>query len=393
MLSADFDQIKIDQILQLVSEKIPESRVLDYKLEIPAKGKASDTKEFLADIGAFGNAAGGDIIYGVAEERDSAGGKTGLPGNAEGIKLVHETPDEAQSRLHQLAQSGLDPAIPGLRIRSFSTENGLVFFVVRIPSSWLIPHMISQESSRFPLRNDSQRIWMDRERIRQAFLFAESTRTRVERFRDERLARILSGTVGVPLQSSWKRVTHLIPLAALNGSLSIDVSVVDPPAGSSPKFAGLLQRRPNVDGIMGATHVSGEFPSLEVFQVFRNGIIEHIHTGGKDPSGTRGNVPAMAVENSLLSEFSNYFEFYRSQSVPMPIVAMVSLLDVGKRHLLKDAHEIERVEYQFDRPNILLPEIIVNDYDIDLKTALMPLLDSFWQAGGHRRSPNYNRLT
>jgi len=234
---------------------------------------------------------------------------------------------------------------------------------------------------------------MDREQIRQAFLFSESTRARVERFRDERLGRILSCDIGAQLQNSWKRVTHLVPLAALNGSLSIDLSTVHPFSGLVPKFTGTLDRRYNVDGVMCASDLSRQFPSRQFIQIFRTGILEHTTIGAMDGPNKRHDVPGQLVENGLLEEFSSYFGFYRSQFVPMPVVAMVSLLNVERRNLLGDDYGISRAERQFDRATIILPELVFESYDMDVKESLMPLLDTFWQAGGHRRSPNYNRVT
>jgi hypothetical protein len=254
--------------------------------------------------------------------------------------------------------------------------------------------MVLGSSSSFALRNDNAKIWMDREQIRQAFLFSDSIRDRIEKFRDSRLSRILSGTIGVPLQPTWKRVTHVIPVAGLTGSLSINLSVVNPLAGQLPKFAGILQRRPNVDGVMCASDLSGRRASPEFIQVFRNGTIEQVSTGGAEQGGVRQNIPGLGIEAALTNEFSNYMEFYQSQSVPTPIIVMLSLLDVQGRHLLMGDSLALFPEFQFDRPQVMLPEVVLTSYDkAHLKARLLELLDSFWQAGGHRGSPNSNRAS
>jgi hypothetical protein len=59
---------------------------LDYKLQLPS-AQSDDKREFLYDVASFANAAGGDIVFGVADERDSSGKATGIPASAEGIKV------------------------------------------------------------------------------------------------------------------------------------------------------------------------------------------------------------------------------------------------------------------------------------------------------------------
>jgi predicted HTH transcriptional regulator len=49
----------------------PESRVLEYKADLPG-GRDEDKREFLADVTALANTAGGAIIYGVETTRDGA---------------------------------------------------------------------------------------------------------------------------------------------------------------------------------------------------------------------------------------------------------------------------------------------------------------------------------
>lgn len=393
MLPENFENIKPADLMRLVDEKVSENRLLEYKQELPIRRKEGDAKEFLADVSAFANAAGGGIIYGFTEEVDATGKKTGRPGKAVGVQITEESVDEIVRRLHQLSHSGLDPAIPGLRIREIVAD-GKSFIVLRIPRSWVAPHMVSLDAtSRFFVRIDNAKIMMDREQIRQAFLFSETTRKHIDRFRDERLGRILSGDIGVPLQNSWQRILHLVPTGAFNGSISLDFSVVDFFAGNSPKFAGALSRRFNVDGILCATDVTGESPSRRFIQVFRTGIIEFITTGDIDLPGVRGDVPGIGTENRSFTEIANCLEFYRSQSVPMPIIAMLSFLNMRGRRLRMQDDALSRSEYSFDRSTIVLPGLVLDSYDIEIKTALMALVDAFWQSGGHRRSPSYDRLT
>ena len=46
-----------------------ESRYLDYKERLPGDSD-EDKRELLADVTAFANTAGGDLLYGVRERRE-----------------------------------------------------------------------------------------------------------------------------------------------------------------------------------------------------------------------------------------------------------------------------------------------------------------------------------
>ena len=72
------EPLTTEQIGSFLTNKVPESQRLEYKLELP-KGSDGDIKEFLADVSALANTGGGHLLYGIDEERDATGQPTGLP--------------------------------------------------------------------------------------------------------------------------------------------------------------------------------------------------------------------------------------------------------------------------------------------------------------------------
>ena len=78
MIQKDFDAITKADIDALIADAVNESKTLEYKQELPPKLKG-ERKEFLADVSSFGNASGGDIIYGIKAAIDETGKKTGAP--------------------------------------------------------------------------------------------------------------------------------------------------------------------------------------------------------------------------------------------------------------------------------------------------------------------------
>ena len=73
MIDKEIEQITENDLQRLVTNKVAENRTLDYKEELPKKNN-EEKKEFYKDISSFANALGGDIIYGISEEK-----KTKIP--------------------------------------------------------------------------------------------------------------------------------------------------------------------------------------------------------------------------------------------------------------------------------------------------------------------------
>ena len=71
---------------RLVSNEVGEGRRIEYKLTLPGPDR-KEKREFLADVSAMANAWGGDIIYGIDDERDSDGQSTGVPGELTGLSI------------------------------------------------------------------------------------------------------------------------------------------------------------------------------------------------------------------------------------------------------------------------------------------------------------------
>lgn len=114
MFSKSFDEITKADVDLLIADQVPEGRTLDYKAELPGKSDGQ-RKEFAADVSSFANAAGGYIVFGVAEAKDGSGKNTGTPDKATG--LANTNGDEAILRLESMARANIEPPIPGLRTK------------------------------------------------------------------------------------------------------------------------------------------------------------------------------------------------------------------------------------------------------------------------------------
>jgi len=79
MLTKPLTDLRIEDVVALKTNGVAESRVLDFK-SAPVGNSDRNRKEFLADVTAFANASGGDIVFGIKTQ-------DGLPSDLSGIEL------------------------------------------------------------------------------------------------------------------------------------------------------------------------------------------------------------------------------------------------------------------------------------------------------------------
>ena len=137
---APWEAISENDIVALKARGVPESQTMEYK-----RGCDLDDREqrfeFVKDVTAMANAAGGTIVYGVEEgEGEEQGFIVSFPG-------MSGSPGEFHERVDNLLQTSVDERIPGVLHRAVEREHGGFYYLVRIPSSLLAPHMIVMRTS------------------------------------------------------------------------------------------------------------------------------------------------------------------------------------------------------------------------------------------------------
>ncbi|HLL55639.1 MAG TPA: ATP-binding protein [Myxococcaceae bacterium] len=229
-----------DDLQALLTDGVPEGRQIEYKRQLP--GNSDDEKrEFLSDVSSFANAAGGDLVYGVGE----AGG---VPTSIDGVSSAD--PDAEILRLESIIRMGLEPRIPGIHIRAVSLANGNLVFVVRVPQSWALPHMVVFKNlSRFFSRTSAGKYQLDVAELRAHFLGSAEAAERIRRFRDERLARIVAGEGAFPMSSPSLVVLHLVPLRLSGPGKQLDMRLLGRQTLSlQPLYSSGWDDRYNLDG-------------------------------------------------------------------------------------------------------------------------------------------------
>lgn len=378
------DQICSDDILALVDSEVREGRHLDYKEKVPTNSN-DDKRDFLADVVAFANSGGGDIIFGIAEKRDGSG-NTGLPMLK---SLSREGLDKECRRLEQIIQSNISPRVPGAVFKEVDMGGDGVVLVLRIPPSWAGPHMIWDGRSHFYARSGLMNLPLDTTQIRGLFAESENVVERVRRFRLGRIAKILGGEAPTTVGDKPCLVLHVVSVSsqapgatqlALDGSLRhADASNfrLRPPGSSG------WTTRFNLDGLCAFNGNRAEDSGSYVL-LFRVGAVEsvrsHITQSGKQ-------IPGKQLEVAIAGDLTDHVRVLRTLGVQGPLAVSMSFLNVKGFGLGLPAwsHGDDDTR-KFDRPTLLIPDSIIEGAEATAAD-LEPMFDLLWQSAGYDRSP------
>lgn len=136
-----------DDIRALVAARTAEGTYLEFKRDLPHPD-AGGRHEFLADVSAFANSGGGDLVYGIDEDGE---------GRATAFVAQAGNADDEVRRLQDVLLNGIEPRVPGLQVQAVVVAGGFVV-IVRAPQSWAGPHRVKSNSTSSFVRmvaNDS----------------------------------------------------------------------------------------------------------------------------------------------------------------------------------------------------------------------------------------------
>jgi hypothetical protein len=384
--SLNLDKITEAHLQGLVDDAVSEGRRIEFKTLVGTDDDAR--KEFLADISSLANAAGSDLLVGVASENGIANELSGLAANQTDAEIL---------RLDNLLRDGLDPRIPGVAIHPIPLGDGSrVALVIRVPRSWAGPHMVNfRGRTRFYSRNSAGKYPLDTAELRAAFAASESARTFVRSFRNERLGRLIADETPVPLLPNPKMVIHLIPLAASDATHPFDVAALGDDRYPDleyfrPPYASGWSYRVNFDGALTYSPWQ-EGLARSYAQVFRNGAIEAVESTLLRTTD-RPRIASFSLEKALIDALAMYLRLLSALEASPPIALAVTLL--GVRGLLM-ALPSDRIsiseEHPIDRDNLIIPETLIERFADESSQLLRPHINAIWNAVGWNASPNYDQ--
>ncbi len=363
----------------LVAEQATESAYLEFKRDLPVTDNSAKN-EFVADVSAFANSSGGDIVYGIDEVDGRAG------------RIVPFTTDadfEAR-RLQDILLNNVEPRLPGVQVQAVTVSGGNVM-VVRIPQSWAGPHRV-KTNQHFYIRDNGRKRQLDVPEIRGLFLRSADQGKQVRDFRTERLGRILAGELPARLVGGSVVVLHLVPADA-----ALNLMSVDPVLYQSERQLPLLsaiggQSRLNIDGALQVRNVGEDGRAHGYSQFFRNGFFEATKILTSGQSDVSPSLPSYRFEDEVIELLKRFRRELMFLGAGLDLTAMLSLTRANEVRFGVDRNRFDLDDHQgcFDRATLLIPDVQIKG-ELAGEAALRPLFDLLWQAAGLERSFSYDQ--
>jgi Putative DNA-binding domain len=380
---ADLREVSFADLQALKDNQVSESHTLDYKRDFPIdrEGRLS----LAADIVAFANTRGGDLILGV-EEQD------GFISRFAPVQLADR--DEALRSLQSALVDLIEPKVPGVHIEAVGVPDGGYIVIVRTPPSFQAPHRV-RKSGVFYTRTSTGNDPMDITTLRSAFLRSETAAEKVRNFRSERIDGLRRRPIpAAPLAEFAMGVLHVVPLASALGGLNVGIPELDPVARVLPPLtheAG-VGTRVNLDGVMSVSATREQ--TFAYTQLFRDGSIESVMQIQWEHSPV---VWVDGVEEALVTEHHEAIKAaHRKLGIDGPAFIMLSFVGIGGAQIEADGTRssvvmggVATVPSYYR--NLLLPELFVEEFGASSAGIYGSLFDMVWNAAGRQARPKQRR--
>lgn len=392
-----FDIKNFDDILNLKQNQVSEGLTLDYKRDFPDLNDDNSKLSLLKDICAFANTHGGQIIYGIDEEK-------GVPKELKGIEL--NDPDELKLRLSNIIKTGFEPRLGGISIESISYNgiNNKYFFIIKVSASWNAPHWIEfKNHHKFYGRASVNNYELSIVEIRDKINMLNACKDKILKFREERVNLIYKQETPIALKYGPQLIFHLIPLSAFATNDEISMQdlkyVYDNPEGKKlfKSFQDISHHSGveiNLEGLLTFQEQYSE-EQRAYSHFYRNGIVEAVVTLPIESTGILNNPSSLSVrkyEAYLIQQ--EYMGLLNKLDFGLPIYIFISFINIEGLVLefiyKEGGNTYRKPSLPFKKNIILFPEVIANSFDEPVDTLLKPVFDRISNAVGLIKCPHYN---
>lgn len=377
-------------VLSLIENKVPESKILDYKRELQFDEKSK--VEFIYDVSSFYNTEGGCIVVGLDEEKDEE--KKGL-----GIPRLPDTPvtvsnfDSLLLRIQDAVRQSTNPSITNLQFSSLLSLNGSHVFLIGIPKTKSLPAMVTYGNhNRFFKRKANGKYFLDTYELYETFNEINVLEKRINLFIQDRQIKVAEDIFWPDLGKLSSIILHIVPIDSFDSQIdnfsSYEVqnflkSTLSPPGHESYStrycFEGfhLFQnRRFGVDGEI-----------IPYNLLFRNGSTETFTNQPfyKQPNGTLV-VSGETIIEIIKEQLEKNYLICRKFSIEPSFYISVKLNNV--QNMFLTPREISLGRYH-NFNELQLPITLLSNDVSDVKYQVKNILDILWQSvGANECSPN-----
>lgn len=384
MLSQNFDDITLEDIQALINSGVSEGPRLEFKRDLHGN-KDADRKEFAADVSAFANAGGGDLIIGISDEGDSEAGAQLC-----GIEIADA--DALVRRIIDFLRSAFQPQIIGIRVRWIPMNEAQGVLLIRIPRSWQSPHRATAcGGSHFYVRTENGRHQMSVDELRHAFLRGDEVAQRMRKFRQDRLALLEADEGPLPMEKQQSHlVLHFLPYASFAEHFSVDFEQ-NQYNSINPLGATGCNTIYSLDGLV--RYSGPEYPSepARAFTtLFRSGVVEFVDKVFSKIDSDERPIEVIDLERSLFEALHYVQRCYKQLSITEPVYVALSVLRA--RGLKLDPEARQSITFPYRRDRIVLPEISLgHNGDVSPLDAIRGVCDLLWNAFGKPQSQSLDK--
>lgn len=392
MLPVNLNDLTPDHIQSLIDSEVPENLTLEYKQQLPS-GQSEEKREFLYDVAAMANAAGGDMVFGIAERRGENNSNTGIADKLSGVRWANIQAEII--RLSSYIKDGIAPRLTGVVMRYIACDKADAL-VIRIPSSWNKPHLVTMgKADRFYKRTGTTNNPMNVEEIRRSFLEQGAFHESVARWRASRVELIESGGGPVALTKGAMALFHVIPAEAFTqGAFTETWRVSGAEKRNVYVPSGNYNQRYNADGFLchGSVNRMETPPAVYGYtQLFRSGIVEYGFGLSFRHSPYETTIPlirAQVLEQEMVRCYEDAYSRLTREGQKTVYVGF-SLIDVqGKSMFISELHGAgdEIRQNTFTSPEVYV-DLSEPEEQKPFHRTLRPLVDTLWQVGGREETP------
>lgn len=212
-----------------------------------------------------------------------------------------------------------------------------------------------------------------------------------ERFRRERVGRLIERTTSVRLHSGLHTVLHLIPLKSEDlgeREMKNTLASLHSLGHFRPLFAtSAFALEYNSEGTL-IHSMRTKFGLIGSYlQVFRDGTLESVNTfAERDRTLYKKQIPFLEIELRLYSRLPEYFVALQRLGVRPPVALGLTLIGTEGYWMENPSNAVfgpEQRGRRIHNDTLLLPDVVAPTFYCDLANLLRPALDAAWRAFGY----------
>lgn len=391
MIPAILTDLTADHIQELIDAEVTENLTLEYKRDLPS-GQTDQKREFLYDVAAMANAAGGHIVYGILDKRGDDNQSTGI---AEGLAGLSSSNAQSEiSRLSNLIRDCIAPRVTGFAMQTVSHPKGDVL-VVRIPRSWSRPHMVTfHEANKFFGRVATGKYPMSVDEIGRAFSERGELSETISRWRGRRVELALKKKGAMALVGHVNMLFHVIPETAFARRDLRDTWRIAEQEVNFIYVPHIISGcRYNADGFIGFSTVGNEDKAYGYTQIFRSGIVEYADSqcfGPLPHDMSKFAIYGLELERQMIQCYKDAISRIRKEGRTEGVYISFSLTGIEGKSFYIGLRNAFMGQSSSLQDAFISPEVFVDPNEPDeypYPKTLLPLINTMWQLAGIAETP------